>query len=55
MKQWKYVLVRVSKAVEMVEFTTAVRKKAALEARQLAEIEESFVKLNKTQVDLVGS
>ena len=49
---------RVVKTVEMVEFSTPARKKAALEAeeaRQLAEMEVSFVKLNKAQVDLVAS
>jgi hypothetical protein len=46
---------RVVKTVEMVEFTTPARKKAALEAeeaRQLAEIEKNFVKANETRVDM---
>ena len=46
---------RVVKTVEMVEFTTPARKKTVLEAeeaRQLAAIEENFVKINKTRVDI---
>ena len=46
---------RVVKTVEMVEFTTPARKNAALEEeeeRQLTAIEENFVRINKTRVDL---
>ena len=46
---------RVVKTVEMVEFTTPARNKAALEEeeeRQLTAIEENFVRINKTRVDL---
>jgi len=49
---------RVVKTVEMVEFSTPARKKVALEeeeTRQLAAIEENFVKINKTRVDLYAT
>jgi hypothetical protein len=49
---------RIPAAVEVIEFTTTPRENAALaaeEALKIAEMEESFVRCNKAQVNLVSA